>query len=176
MLSGAQGALLRNWLPVGLGSGAPRLQLLYRASRDGWAAQAFHGRCDGRGATVTLVHVANDSLFGGYADKPWRSPETVAYVSSSAAFLFSLQSPAGSPPLKMPIDGGDRGRALLHHARRGPAFGCYGCDLGISDNANTNQNSCCSHGSYTGHVANSMAGSQNFNPDEVAVFAVVYEA
>ncbi len=108
--SGAQGALLRDWLPVGLGSAAPRLPLLYRASRDGWAAQGFHGRCNGRGATVTLVYVANGGLCGGYAD------HTRAYLSSSPTFLFSLQSPAGSSALQMPIPSGHTGHDLVHYA------------------------------------------------------------
>ena len=119
--------------------------------------------------------MANGCLFGGYADQPWSSPNTWTGVSSSAAFLFSLQSPAGSPPLKMPIAADKARHALRQHAGYGPLFG-GGPDLSISHNANINHTSCCSAQSYTGHVANLMAGSLYFTPDDVEVFAVVYEA
>lgn len=44
--------------------------LCYRASRDGWEAQDFHGHCDNKGPTVTLVKV-NDYVFGGFTDQNW---------------------------------------------------------------------------------------------------------
>ena len=44
--------------------------LCYRASRDGWKAQDFHGHCDNKGPTVTLVKV-NDCVFGGFTDQNW---------------------------------------------------------------------------------------------------------
>ena len=46
--------------------------LLFRASRDGWAASQFHARCDNKGPTVTIVK-SGTYIFGGYADKPWNS-------------------------------------------------------------------------------------------------------
>ena len=40
---------------------------------DGWdVAVNFHGQCDGKGPTVTIVRVG-PHIFGGYADKPWNS-------------------------------------------------------------------------------------------------------
>ena len=45
-------------------------KLLYRASRNGWAACNFHACCDNKGPTVTVVKSGN-YIFGGYTDKNW---------------------------------------------------------------------------------------------------------
>ena len=45
--------------------------LLYRASRDGWAASNFHSCCDNKGPTVTVVKSEN-YIFGGYTEHEWK--------------------------------------------------------------------------------------------------------
>jgi hypothetical protein len=49
-----------------------KLELLYRASRDGWQGQDFHSRCDNKGATVTVIECTGGFVFGGYADVSWK--------------------------------------------------------------------------------------------------------
>ena len=46
--------------------------LLYRASRDGWAASNFHSCCDNKGPTVTVVKSGN-YIFGGYTEQHWEN-------------------------------------------------------------------------------------------------------
>ena len=64
ILSEEQGRTLKSWMEE------TRFALLFRASRDGWAAADFHSCCDERGPTVTVVK-SGDYIFGGYADKSW---------------------------------------------------------------------------------------------------------
>jgi len=45
-------------------------KLLYRASRDGWAAANFHSCCDNKGPTVTVIKSGN-YIFGGYTEQHW---------------------------------------------------------------------------------------------------------
>jgi len=45
--------------------------LLYRASRNGWAASNFHSCCDNKGRTVTVVKSGN-YIFGGYTEQDWK--------------------------------------------------------------------------------------------------------
>ena len=60
---------LRGWLyPLG----KRVFQLLFRASRDGFSADAFHSRCDNKGATVTIV-LSENNIFGGFTEQPWKS-------------------------------------------------------------------------------------------------------
>ena len=45
--------------------------LIYRASRDGWAAADFHSRCDYKGPTVTVI-ASGKSVFGGFTEQQWK--------------------------------------------------------------------------------------------------------
>ena len=65
-------SLLLSWLPL-LDSGKRRhcFRLLFRASRDGFAAATFHSRCDNKGPTVTIVKSGNN-VFGGFTEQSWK--------------------------------------------------------------------------------------------------------
>ena len=60
---------LHEFLTPAVGSN-PSWVLCYRASTHGWAASAFHSRCDGRRNTVTIIK-KGQYVFGGYTDIPW---------------------------------------------------------------------------------------------------------
>ena len=49
-----------------------RWRLLFRASRDGFAAESFHSKCDKKGPTVTVV-LSGSFIFGGFTEKAWSS-------------------------------------------------------------------------------------------------------
>ena len=114
-----------------------KFTLLYRASRDGFGASAFHAKCDGRARTLTLVKsLTHDFVFGGYAHEAWSSAN--AYVTDTRAYLFSLTN-AASVPLVMPVKaGGGAQHALYAGDEYGPTFG-HGCDLLIGDDSNANR-------------------------------------
>ena len=59
---------LKAWLPPQDG----KWKLLFRASQDGFTAQAFHGRCDNKGPTVTIVK-SGSNIFGGFTENSWHS-------------------------------------------------------------------------------------------------------
>ena len=60
-------SVLKGWLPPG-----GTWLLLFRASRDGFAAKTFHSKCDLKGPTVTIVKCDNN-VFGGFTENSWRS-------------------------------------------------------------------------------------------------------
>ena len=62
--------ILKGWLPEVL---VGEWRLLFRASRDGFAASAFHSKCDNKGPTVTVVK-SGANIFGGFTEKPWTNP------------------------------------------------------------------------------------------------------
>lgn len=64
------------------------IELIYRASRDGWTPERFHSLCDGRGETITIIKSSKNYLSGGYTSKPWRS--SGGYIKDENAFLFQL--------------------------------------------------------------------------------------
>jgi hypothetical protein len=82
--------------------------LLFRSTRDGANAAAFHAHCDGKGPTLVLIKDSDGNVFGGYTQKNWSSP-IYSYagkgVSDPAAFLISVVSPHGTPPVMFPSTG-----------------------------------------------------------------------
>ena len=69
-LSSEQRQTLINWLKETRTFTYTSDKLLYRASRDGWAAANFHSCCDNKGLTVTVVKSGN-YIFGGYTEQHW---------------------------------------------------------------------------------------------------------
>ena len=59
--------VLKTWLPI-----KGEWRLLFRASRDGFAAAAFHFKCDNKGPTVTVVK-SGENIFGGFTGNAWTS-------------------------------------------------------------------------------------------------------
>ena len=47
-----------------------RWRLLFRASRDGFAAESFHSKCDKKGPTLTVVR-SGSFIFGGFTEAAW---------------------------------------------------------------------------------------------------------
>ena len=45
-------------------------RLLFRASRDGFAAESFHSKCDKKGPTLTIVR-SGSFIFGGFTEAAW---------------------------------------------------------------------------------------------------------
>ena len=58
---------LNGWLPQ-----YDKWHLLFRGSRDGFTAHAFHTKCDNKGPTVTIVKSGNN-VFGGFTRNSWKS-------------------------------------------------------------------------------------------------------
>ena len=44
----------------------------YHAKTDGWDSTTFHSKCNGKGRTVFIIQVGNQT-FGGYTDVSWQS-------------------------------------------------------------------------------------------------------
>ena len=70
ILSTDQSNILTKWLKNTLRPDSVSVELLYRASRDGWAASNFHSCCDNKGPTVTVIKSGN-YIFGGYSEEQW---------------------------------------------------------------------------------------------------------
>ena len=64
------------------------MELLYRATRDGWHSTDFHRLCDDKGPTVIFVKVSNGRLCGGYCSIGWKSSGN--FQRDPDSFLFSL--------------------------------------------------------------------------------------
>jgi hypothetical protein len=77
-----------------------RFKLLFRSTRDGALAAAFHGRCDAKGPTLTLIKDTVGNVFGGYTSLHWSSPadDACLWLDDPRAFVFTVVNPHGDPP------------------------------------------------------------------------------
>ena len=146
-----------------------RLELLYRASRDGFAADRFHAKCDNRARTLTLIKTTNGCVFGGYTEAIWNKHS--AYKRDDKAYLFSLVNKSRQP-IRMPIKNAEY--AIYCDEEYGPTFGC-GHNIHVSSNSNVNMESYSSLGhsyafSLATHRSSFLAGSFNFRTTEIEVF------
>jgi hypothetical protein len=113
--------------------------LLYRGTRDSFASDDSHSRCNGHSNTLTILKAKGSSnIFGGFTSVSWDGSS--GYKSDSNAFIFSLTN-KDNQPVKMKIDQNEHKFAIYCDYRFGPIFG-HGADIHISNNANTTVKSC----------------------------------
>ena len=95
ILTRKQEQQLASFVPVPSGQQSVRLELelLYRATLDGWDAKDFRSRCYDKGATITVLQTTDGAVGGGYTDKAWLPRETE--TTSEKAFLFALHRESG---------------------------------------------------------------------------------
>lgn len=127
MLDKNHSAQLRRWIGDNMFSAT----LLYRATRDGFAAATFHKNCDNRGPTAVIIKAFDGNIFGGYAGVSWDSSHTFKHTSD--CFLFSLVNKVSQPPTKFePVVNANTMLCLPNY---GPTFGT-GYDLHICNRSN----------------------------------------
>ena len=117
LLTKEQKETLRGWLPA-----KTNTKLLYRGSRDGMNAGAFHSKVDGNGANITILKNNKGQLIGGYTSVDWGSSGSEQVDSS--AFLFSLDQNQKYTPLY------PQHSSIANVKHYGPTFGS-GHDLMI---------------------------------------------
>jgi hypothetical protein len=71
--------------------------LIYRASRDGRMAHAFHSKCDNRAKTLTVIKSTYGDIFGGYTEQMWDTSKK--FKKDPNAFIFSLVNRIAKGPL-----------------------------------------------------------------------------
>eukprot|EP01083_Nonionella_stella_P178459 630446_1 len=79
----------------GKGLSDKRWRLLYRGSRDGFAANVFHNKCDGKANTLSIIRTNSNNVFGGYASVPWKGDGS--YAADNDAFIFLIRSSKDYP-------------------------------------------------------------------------------
>jgi hypothetical protein len=151
--------------------------LLYRASRDGFTAKAFHDRCDNVPNTVTIIRNSLNFIFGGFTSARWSS--TAGYTTDPNAFIFSLRRSGISNNYKLMINSTTGTYALFGSSSYGPTFG-GGHDIYIVDKSNTNTGSSSAIATYTAPTYPSgstyttflTGGNQNWLTTEIEVYQI----
>ncbi|CAF0959551.1 unnamed protein product [Adineta steineri] len=153
------------------GKSNQKWELIYKTTRDGFTANAFHVRCDNEGPTMTIIRSSNDCIFGGYTSVSWASSE--GYQKDKTAFLFTLTNPHNIPPTKYNIKPDRVAYAVHHKSNFGPVFG-GGFDIYISDSSSKNNcnysNFSHSYDDTTGYGIDTFTGAKNFTTSEIEVY------
>jgi uncharacterized coiled-coil protein SlyX len=152
-----------------------RFALLWRGSRDGFGAGDFHGRCDGRANTLTLILDTRGNVFGGFTPLAWQSPPSCLWKSDDSlkSFIFTLKNPHNIPARKFALKIATRRYAICCSSSYGPYF----VDIGVSSDCNANTGSGTSlGGAYandTGlHAEKVFTTSKYFRVKEIEVFEI----
>ncbi|RIB21619.1 hypothetical protein C2G38_2034233 [Gigaspora rosea] len=110
--------------------------LLFQRSRDGLTSQAFHQKCDNKGATIIVGKVSNSNrLVGGYNPLDWNG--NGQYKDTTDSFIFSLDNlndPQQSSKIGR-VNHNHSTNAIYCHNGYGPTFG-GGHDLYAPNNNN----------------------------------------
>jgi hypothetical protein len=148
-------------------------ELLYRGSRDGFAASTFHKKCDGQSNTVALIETTEGWIFGGFTPLTWDSNGSFKSDDSQRSFLFSLKNPDGSGERKFALS--DSKYAIRCYPSYGPTFG-GGYDICITDACDRNTASYSklghSYGKGSGVASTFLTGAGNFTVKEIEVFTI----
>ena len=88
LIKEAEADLLNKWVSEAVG-GKVKYDLLWKGSRDGFAASTFHSKCNGKGATLTVVMSEHNKLFGGYTSESWGFAAAAVLVSTIRPHLYT---------------------------------------------------------------------------------------
>jgi hypothetical protein len=94
--------------------------LLYRASRDGRSAKAFHSKCDNKAKTLTVVKSTDGFIFGGYAGLAWDSSNQ--YKLDPNAFIFIFKNPYKPSDSDMQFNSIKDAKGIYCNSNYGPTF------------------------------------------------------
>jgi hypothetical protein len=156
-----------------------RFSLLWRGSRDGFGAEAFHGRCDGHANTLTVILDTKGNIFGGFTPVEWESrvwngksaEESNCWKADDSlkSFLFTLKNPHNIAARRFALAAEEKHEAINCCSALGPAFG------GGYDNCSANAESYTGFGgTYTNDPGlegeTFFTGSEDFTVKEIEVF------
>jgi hypothetical protein len=162
--SAEQSMLLKKWISNGM----VRFKLLYRGTRDGFTAAAFHKKTDKVKPTITICQSnVGNKIFGGFTDTDWTV--TNNYKNTTGTFLFSLTEKE-----KYALKPNMQQYAMYSNASYLATFG-GGFDFYLCDNCNTSNASYSNFGhSYDtkGKAKEVLCGAYNFTVKEVEVYQV----
>jgi hypothetical protein len=153
-----------------------RFTLLWRGSRDGFGARAFHSRCDWHPNSLILILDTKGNIFGGFTPVEWESRTESPYDKpdpSRKTFLFTLKNPHNVPARRFALKAEKKSEAIMCYANSGPHF----CDMGVSDDCNARTSNFTSFASRytndTGLDGNTFfTGSPAFKVREIEVFQI----
>ena len=139
---------------------------MYRASRDGNTDEAFHEKCDNKGATIVVAKIANtEQIVGGYNPLFWDSSNS--YMTINDSFIYSFTDRNNFKSAKIGYSNGNK-FSIGCYTSYGPIFG-HSNDLRFYNGTwNSIYNQYSSYPEVDG-----IPYGGDFNVDDYEVFQVI---
>lgn len=115
-----------------------RIEMIFRASEHHFKAEKFHLLCDGKFPTIVIIKSNFGKIFGRYTNSKWGSDDKWVIDDTKSSFIFSTHKSSKHSIIHPK-------HSIYAGKGHGPIFG-KGYDIYISNNCNTNTNSCCNLG------------------------------
>jgi hypothetical protein len=145
--------------------------LLYRASRDGYTAAAFHSKCDGKSPLFIVIKSTSGYIGTVYTNVPFKSVGNYVSGTAGACWMNNLESSAGVLSTVKAYNTAAPQYTIYDNASYGPTFG-GGHDLFVS-NTCTVAHSCYTNPySYAGFANSTMFGAYNWAVSEMEIYLV----
>lgn len=164
--------LLKDWfaaLKIGT-PGKVSLNLLMKASKDGFGSDVFRNKCHGKASTLIIVLTSFDKLIGGFTPLRWNEHLEFRYFrdDSKKSFLFSFTNGKKYNLKRTEF-------AICNGKDIGPIFG-GGSDLEIVDNCDVNYNNYSAIGHTYDYKENPehFYGGNKFTIKDYEVYEVKY--
>lgn len=150
-------------------------ELIYRASQDGFKADNFHLKCDGKSPTLTILKATTTRfIFGGFTERTWDGYEI--QKSDPNAFIFSLIN-GDNKEYKMKPN--EIENSIFCSPYCGPSFGTGEIHIENNSNILNEFNSFSDLGDVYQHpiykygtedAKSFLAGTHNFQLDEIEIY------
>jgi hypothetical protein len=150
--------------------------LLYRGSDHGFKSSDFHGKCDGKSNTITIIQTTKGFILGGFTPIAWDSSNQYKPDSSGRSFLFSVKNPHDHNFGRIGLNNPQY--AIYCNSSYGPTFG-NGLDIYAADYCNANTSSYTRVGiGYANSTIfdpyKAFTGEQYFTVKEIEVFTLTH--
>eukprot|EP00026_Physarum_polycephalum_P012036 Phypoly_transcript_12302.p1 GENE.Phypoly_transcript_12302~~Phypoly_transcript_12302.p1 ORF type:complete len:304 (+),score=42.08 Phypoly_transcript_12302:65-913(+) len=93
--------VLKAWFPT------QKIQLIYKATKNGFTITDFSRMCSHRGPTLTVIRSSTGFIFGGFTPLPWTPFPLPPYYAHPEMFIFTLFNPHNIPPTRFYIKSGE---------------------------------------------------------------------
>src|SRR5947207_3048145 len=98
-------------------------RLIYHSSRDGNTVEAFHKKCDNKGATIVIIKIeGSEQIIGGYSPLEWDS--SCRYKETKDSFIFSFTDRKNTETAEVGYSNNVNGTSTIAcYPNYGPVFG-----------------------------------------------------
>ncbi|CAG8527386.1 11207_t:CDS:1, partial [Racocetra fulgida] len=140
--------------------------LLIRGSetKDGFKAQKFHEKCDGKGPTLLLLKIHTGEILGGYNHQSWNQKKiNIINLKTNKSFIFRLNenNPENS------LIGKPARTILLFNLAKEPGL-LFGQDLCLKKDFK-DENNYCKKSVYNSKIRDT---SEKFSVEDYEVFQI----